>query len=150
MLRQRPALFGLAVGIPTHIAVWLAVWVAAILPLDLILYVALALLVARLTVFFCLDRTARSHTDELGAGLRFAATYILPAAALLGVELLVITSESALAALDPHSSMFVGLAYVLMWFAVGIELGLELLLAALSTLFHALRIRRASSPATKY
>ena len=46
--------------------------------------------------------------------------------------------------------MFVGLAYVLMWFAVGIELGLELLLAALATLFCALRARRASDPTAKY
>ncbi len=150
MLERRPALLGLLIGIPSHVAVWLAVWVAALIPLDLILWVALALLVARLVVFFCLDRTARSHADSPWRGLRFAATYILPAAALLGVELAVITSESALAFLDPHSSSFVGLAYVLMWFAVGIELGLELLLAALSTLFHALRTRRVSDPTAKY
>lgn len=150
MLERRPALLGLLIGIFSHLAVWLAVWGSALLQLDLGLWVALALLVARLVVFFCLDRTARSHATGLGQGLRFAATYILPAAALLLAELAVITSESALAILDPHASMFVGLAYVLMWFAVGIELGLELLLAALTTLFCALRARRASDPTAKY
>ncbi|MBO5898171.1 MAG: hypothetical protein J6R04_04090 [Clostridia bacterium] len=150
MLERRPALLGLLVGISSHLAVWLAVWGSALLQLGFGLWVAIALLVARLVVFFCLDRTARSHTDKLGQGLRFASTYILPAAVLLFAELAIITSESALAILDPHASMFVGLAYVLMWFAVGIELGLELLLAALTTLFCALRARRASDPTAKY
>ena len=73
--------------------------------------------------------------------MAFAAAFILSAALLTLAEYPLLTVSEVLSALDPHSSMFTGLAYVIMWFAVAIELAAELVVTSLQLLFAALRSR---------
>lgn len=150
MLQRHPAPFGLMTGLGMHVAIWLAVWASAMLQLAVGLWIALALLVARLVLLACLNREALSQADSIPQGLRFALGYVLPSVLLLGMEFFMISSDIVLSILDPHASAFIGLAYILMWFAVAIEAGTELLLSALQVLLHALRARRVSDPGAKY
>ena len=150
MLRRRPVLLGILLGISMHLAVWLAVWASAVLQFSFGLWIALVLLVARLCLLVCLNKEALFQADTPWEGLRFAAAYVLPSLLLLGMEFFLITSDMVLSLLDPHATMFTGLAYILMWFAVAIEAGAELLLTALQVLFRLIRTRRKSDPTAKY
>lgn len=144
MLRRHPCLLGLLTGIATHVAPWLALYAFSLLQFDIGVYIVLILLLARLALFFCLNLNALGSADTRLGAYRFAGTFILPLIPLLAIEWYALSLSEVLSFLDPHSSMFTGLAYILMWFAVAIEGGIELLIAALQTLIHTYRARRAS------
>ena len=144
MIERHPCLFGLLTGLGTHAAVWLALYAFSLFQFDIGVYFVLILLLARLILFFCLNLNALGHADTWRRKICFACTFILSSAVLLGPELYALSVSEVLSFLDPHSTMFTGLAFVLMWFAVAIEVGMELVIAALQTLIHVLRSRRPS------
>ncbi len=145
MRQRRPILFGLLTGIGSHAAIWLVLYAFSLLQFDIGVYIVLMLLLARLVLFFCLNLNALGRADAGPLGLRFACGFILPLIPLLLAELYALSFSEVLSFLDPHSSWFTGLAFVVMWFAVAIEAGIELLVAALQTLIHGLRARRRTT-----
>ena len=145
MLQSRPLLFGLISGIASHAIIWLLLYAFSLLRFDIGFYIVLLLLVARLILFFCLNLNALGSADTCPLGLRFACGFILPLIPLILVELYALSFSEVLSFLDPHSSFLTGLAFVLFWFAVAIEAGMELLVAALQALIHTLRPRHRTS-----
>jgi hypothetical protein len=140
MLQRRPILLGCLLSLCSHAAVWLAVYASAATALDVLLLVAFVLLLGRLVLYFCLNLNAL-HGEGAWRRLRFAASFILVALLLTLGELPLLDNGELLSLLDPHSSFMTGLAYVIMWFAVAIEIGIELLITAIQLLILLLRDR---------
>ena len=140
MLQKRPIQLGCLLSLILHLTVWLAVDASSAFALDLLLLVAFGLLLGRLVLYCCLNRTAL-RGDGRWRRLRFAASFILVSLLLTLGELPLLIHSDLLSRLDPQSSFFTGLAYVIMWFALAIELGMELVITAIQLLSGLLRAR---------
>lgn len=103
---------------------------------DAGLILALILLGVQIAGFAYLNHRALFGAERLTRGLRFAIAYLLTAAAWQALEAGVGYTID-LGALEPHSSFFAGLGYVVFWLIWLVALGIVLVLTVGGTLLRA-------------
>ena len=146
MLNRRPLTWGLILGTSSHLLAWLPIVISAMSQWDAGIYVGIAILLFQVLAFLCMNLDVMTETGTWRRALRFALGWLSISIILLTVEFGLFTNGEVLSRLDPHSSMFTGLAYVLFGLFVAIAVGIELLIAGIQTL---IRVRRDQRHTTK-
>ena len=144
MLNRRPLIWGLILGLSTHLLEWLPVLLHTMQQpqRDIWIFVGFSLVSVRLIAFFCLSRNVMTEADSWRQGHRFALGWLSGSIALLSIGFALISNNEILSLLDPHSSMFTGLSYIFFWFIWAIEASIETLIAGIQTLIRARRDAR--------
>ena len=139
----RPVLAGILFALLTLLAALLGIFVPTyfIRGADGVGFlVGLVLLLLRLIVFLCMDIQAHAVSDTWKTGCRYAATWLLFSAAMIG-GLAIFVANGDLGALEPHADWFAGLGYLIFFFATLVSYTAELLLAATVATVFWLRVR---------
>ena len=141
MLNRRPLIWGLILGLSTHLLEWLPVLLHTMQQpqRDIWIFVGFSLVSVRLIAFFCLSRNVMTEADSWRQGHRFALGWLSVSIVLLSIGFALISNNEILSLLDPHSSMFTGLSYIFFWFIWVIEASIETLIAGIQTLIRARR-----------
>jgi hydrogenase-4 membrane subunit HyfE len=139
MLNRRPLTWGLILGTSSHLLAWLPIVISAMSEWDTGIIIGIGVLLVRVLSFFCLNLNIISEAKTWRQGLRFALGWLSVSIVLLIIEFALFTNSDILSLLDPHSSMFAGLAYVLFGLFVAIAVGIELLIAGIQILIRARR-----------
>ena len=143
MLSRRPLIWGLILGLSTHLLEWLPVLLHTMQKpqQDIWVFAGFALVLVCLISFFCLNLNVMTEANTWRRGYRFALGWLGIAILLLIIEFLLFANTNVLSRLDPHT-IFPGLAYVFFWFIWAIETALEVLIAGIQTLIRARRDAR--------
>ncbi len=145
MLNRRPLTFGLVFSVSTHLLEWIPIFFAAINQWDIGFFIGIAVVLARLITFFCLNLNVMTEADSWRDGYRFALGWLSISIVLLTVEFVLLSSSDIVSLLDPHSSFLTGLAYILFWIIGAIFFAVQVLIAGIQTLIRARRDHRATT-----
>ena len=141
MLNRRPFIWGLILGLSTHLLEWLPVLLSTFTQHDIWIFIGFAAVLIRLISFFCLNLNVMTEVDTRRKGY-FALGWLSVSIVLLALGFVLLSDNEILSRLDPHSSFFTGLAYIFFWFVWAIEAAVELLIALIQSLIRARRDTR--------
>ncbi len=142
MIKNRPIGMGIGFACLAHVTTWASLGILTYLGYgDAGLILSLILLGVQIAGFAYLNHRALLGAERLARGLRFAIAYLLTAAAWQALEAGV-GQTIDLGALEPHSSFFAGLCYVVFWLIWLVALGIVLMLTLGGTLLRAYLMHR--------
>ena len=143
MLNRRPLIWGLILGLSTHLLEWLPVLLHTMQQpqRDIWIFVGFSLVSVRLIAFFCLSRNVMTEADTWRKGCRFALGWLGISILLLIIEFILFSNTNILSYLNPHTP-HPGIPYVFFWYIWAIEVALEALIAGIQTLIRARRDAR--------
>ncbi len=141
-MRKNPVAAGVIFALLCHVVIWLTMGIPTYFNLgDAGLAVAFVLLFLHWGILGILNHRAHFTADSFRHGLRFSVVYTLVSVVLLvGETAFVATAD--LGALEPHSSFFAGLAYVVFWLAWLYFFALDVILLLIQSLVWARRARQ--------
>ena len=140
-MRNISAATGVIFALLCHVLTWLAMGISTYFALGDVGGVAFALLCLHVVVLAILNHRAHACADTFKRGLRFSVAYAVATMALLIAET-VFCATADLGALEPHSSFFAGLGYVVFWLAWLYAFAVDVLLVLVQSLAWARCARR--------
>ena len=140
-MRNISAADGVKLALICHVLTWLAMGVSTYFALGDFGGVAFALLCLHTPVLGVLNHRAHFCADTFKRGLHVSIAYSMTTMALLIGETIFIATAD-LGALEPHSSFFAGLGYIVFWLAWLYAFALDIILILSQTLVWASRARR--------
>ena len=140
MLNRRPLIWGLILGISSHLIEWIPVLFYALQRprREIWIFIGFALVLMRLIAFFCLSLNVMTEADTWRKGCRFALGWVGISILLLIIEFILFSNTNILSYLNPHTP-HPGIPYVFFWYIWAIEVALEALIAGIQTLIRARR-----------
>lgn len=148
MINRRPFIWGLILGLSTHLLEWLPVLLSTFTQHDIWIFIGFAAVLIRLISFFCLNLNVMTEVDTRRKGY-FALGWLGISVVLLSIEIPLLNNESILSLIDPHSIMFPGLGHALFWLILVFATIVQILIALLQSLIYTWRHRRAVPPSMK-
>ena len=141
-MRKNTVAAGVIYALFAHLATWLALGIPTYFGYgDAGLTVSLVLLALHVVLLFCFNHRAHFCADTFRHGLHFSVAFLITVTALLiGETVFVATAD--LGALEPHSSFFAGLGYIVFWMAWLYFFALDVILLLIQSLVWARRARQ--------
>jgi short-subunit dehydrogenase len=140
-MNLRPVRTGVMFALICHVVTWIAMGISTYFALGDVGGVAFALLCLHTVLLGFFNHRAHFCADTFKRGLHFCVAYSVTSMALLIGETLFVAFAD-LAALEPHSSFFAGLGYIVFWMAWLYFFALDVILLLIQSLVWARRARQ--------